>query len=155
MKRTVVFGFVFLFILALSMTGCVEQQLSSGKDDLKDSLASMDLSEKATSDSPITNVNNIELMRDKENQVAISFYNKGTEACEDGARLDISCPGLEWSEASSSPVDVDRGSAETLGGIYSTDGRANEYACKVSVECGGSVVVSERASTQMTANPPT
>ncbi|MFP4118996.1 MAG: hypothetical protein ACLFTH_02990 [Candidatus Woesearchaeota archaeon] len=132
---------IVILVMAMAVLGLglglIRGVLGSGKDKLMGSLESMDLSEKATSDSPITNINNIELKRNKENQVAIGFYNKDSSNCAYGAEVNMTCSGgLNWSEPPQVlDVDVDQGESKKLGGIFKTEAPAKSYPCKIEVVC--------------------
>lgn len=144
---------IVILVMAMAVLGIglglIRGVLSSGKDKLTDALEGMDLSEQATSEKVIANINNLELSRNKENTVAVSFYNAETSACAaTGAILDIDCnvPNEEdcqsenscmWSEPPVTlSVEVNEGEAKIVGGIFKTGVPAGNYACKIKILCG-------------------
>ncbi|MGM5480541.1 MAG: hypothetical protein ACQESC_03715 [Nanobdellota archaeon] len=132
---------IVILVMAMAVLGLglglIRGVLGSGKDKLMGSLESMDLTEQATADKPITNINGLEIKRNKENTVAVGFYNKDTPGCSDGARLNITCSGgLNWTETPTVlDVNVEQGEGKKVGGIFITEAPAKSYPCKVQIFC--------------------
>ncbi|MFW6378451.1 MAG: hypothetical protein ACOCZV_00345 [Nanoarchaeota archaeon] len=134
---------IVILVMAMAVLGLglglIRGVLGSGKDKLMSSLESMDLSEQATAEKPIANINNIQIKRNQENTLAVSFYNKESSSCSSGsgARLNISCAGGEfnWTSSERLPVVVDQGVSKNVGGIFKTEAPAKNYACTVTIEC--------------------
>ena len=153
---------IVILVMAMAVLGLglglIRGVLGSGKDKLLGSLDSMDLTEQATAQKPITNINSIKMKRNSENTVAIGFYNKDTTACATGAQLNITCEGLEWTEGTPTVLDVNvaQGEAKKLGGIFTTNAAAKNYPCKIEVQCvdedgTSEIAESESAFVQITA----
>lgn len=131
---------IVILVMAMAVLGLglglIRGVLGSGKDKLLGSLESMDLTEQATSEKPLTNINNIKVQRNKENTLGVGFYNADEPACATpGARLNITCNGLNWTQVTGLEVEVDQGEAKTVGAIFETGASAGNYACKVQVFC--------------------
>ena len=132
---------IVILVMAMAVLGLglglIRGVLGSGKDKLMGSLESMDLSEQATAEKPIANINNIKVKRNEENTLAVSFYNKQSDACSQGARLNISCAGDEfsWTSVERLPVSVPQGTAKNVGGIFKTEAPSKNYACRIIIEC--------------------
>ncbi|MGM5481214.1 MAG: hypothetical protein ACQESE_02265 [Nanobdellota archaeon] len=148
---------IVILVMAMAVLGLglglIRGVLGSGKDKLLGSLESMDLSEQATAEKPIANINNIKLKRNKETPVAVSFYNKQSSECTDGAQLNITCSGdFEWSDSPQVlDVDVEQGESKKVGGIFITESPARNYPCKIEIICGDESVESESAFIEVTA----
>ena len=123
---------IVILVMAMAVLGLglglIRGVLGSGKDKLMGSLEAMDLSEQATAEKPIANINNIKVKRNQENTLAVSFYNKQSSKCAQGfgARLNITCAGdtFNWTSSERLPVVVDQGTAKNVGGIFRTEAPA-------------------------------
>lgn len=132
---------IVILVMAMAVLGLglglIRGVLGSGKDKLLSSLEGMDLTTPATAEQPLTNIDNIQIKRNKENTLAVGFYNADNSQCTDpGARLNLTCTNLNWTEVTDLEVSVDQGESKKVGAILETDALAGNYACKVQIFCG-------------------
>ena len=141
---------IVILVMAMAVLGLglglIRGVLGKGKDKLSNSLDAMDLSEPATAEKQITNINNLKIQRNKENTVAVGFYNaQNTCAGSDNnnilsAYLNITCvkngAPVVWDVFDYLPVDVGQGESKTVGAIVKTQVAAGNYPCSVTIYCG-------------------
>lgn len=136
---------IVILVMAMAVLGIglglIRGVLGSGKDKLMNSLESMDLSEPATAEKPLTNINNLKIKRNSEETVAIGFYNSEYDCKNNPAQLNISCKEKDttkdmWEIFDTLAVPIGEGESKTVGAIAKTAQPAGNYACTVIVSCG-------------------
>lgn len=157
---------IVILVMAMAVLGIglglIRGVLGSGKDKLMGSLEAMDLSEPATAEKPLTNINNLKVTRNKENTLGVGFYNAQNTcsgfdqsgAIQYSAYLNMSCSKngvpVVWDTFDYLPVDVGQGESKTIGAIVKTQAAAGNYACKIEIRCGndnnGVPIVAESSS---------
>lgn len=129
---------IVILVMAMAVLGLglglIRGVLGSGKDKLMSSLQEMDLTEPATAEKPITNINNIELKNNKDNEFIIGFYNADYPGCDVKARLNVSCSGATLGQ---SPIElkVSSGESKKLGSIIKPTGLSGTLGCTIAVDC--------------------
>lgn len=129
---------VLLAIVISSFTGL----LGVGKDKLLLSLSFVESTEKATSGDVIAGGDAFSFSRNKNQIVAVSFFNSGFQDCDELSHLMIYCPDIrfdfDWVEL---PVSV--GTEKTLGMIIKIAPSVprRNYVCSLKVRCGSDYVV--------------
>lgn len=131
---------IVILVMAMAVLGLglglIRGVLGSGKDKLMSSLQEMDLTEPATAEKPITNINNIELKNNKENQLVVGFYNADYTGCDANAKLEISCSSTDITLTQEAiELKVPSGEAKKLGSIITPTGKSGTYGCTISVMC--------------------
>ena len=134
---------IVILVMAMAVLGLglglIRGVLGSGKDKLMGSLEEMDLTEPATAEKPITNINSVELKYNKENEFVIGFYNAQFDGCEDEAKVNLTCSNEDL-ELTQDPIvlKVQQGESRKLGSIITpiaVDPAKKTYGCTVSVQC--------------------
>ncbi|MDD3175207.1 MAG: hypothetical protein PHU51_01910 [Candidatus Nanoarchaeia archaeon] len=146
---------IVILVMAMAVLGIglglIRGVLNSGKEKLTKSLDGMDLTEDATAERPITNINNIELKKNKDNEMVIGFYNKETN-CVGGFSFGLSCNGINATDLSVDPITikVNEGEFKKLGAIVTPTASSGSYGCSINIMCGTTPVTSESAFVKIT-----
>lgn len=139
---------IVILVMAMAVLGLglglIRGVLGKGKEKLSNSLDAMDLSEPATAEKPITNINNIKIKRNAEETLGIGFYNlakdcalsTGGDKNDNRAFLNVTCKGITWDKFDYLPVTVGQGESKTIGAIVKTSNESGMYPCTVKVMCG-------------------
>jgi len=150
---------IVILVMAMAVLGIglglIRGVLGKGKNKLSDSLDAMDLSEPASSEKPLTNINNLKIKRNSEEAIKIGFYNADNDCSGDnGATLNITCVrhgvSLNWDDFSIIPTDIGQGESKSIGAIVKTGADAGIYPCNIKVFCGSDnngPILAESAST--------
>jgi len=139
---------IVILVMAMAVLGLglglIRGVLGSGKDKLMNSLEGMDISEQATSENVITNVNNIKLKRGTETTVAVSYYGHSgcTDAfmnitCFEGSGSDVSPSTTFFADTLTAPIPLTTGKPTTLGSILTVNSSVTtgKHLCKVDIVC--------------------
>lgn len=148
---------IVILVMAMAVLGLglglIRGVLGSGKDKLMGSLQEMDLTEPATSEKPITNINDVRFKNNKENEFVIGFYNADYAGCADAARVNVSCltsANVAVPMAQSQIVlKVPVGESKKLGSIITPATTPATYGCTIKVECdagSGYVIQAEESA---------
>jgi len=141
---------IVILVMAMAVLGLgfglIRGVFSTRTAKLSNSLTVVELLEPATAEKPLTNIDNLEIQRNKENTISIGFYNAQSTCSgsnENGvlsAYLNLSCvkkgDNLIWDVFDYLPVDVGQGESKTIGAIVKTNATAGSYPCLVTVYCG-------------------
>ncbi len=149
---------IVILVMAMAVLGIglglIRGVLGKGKEKLTNAVEAMDLSEPATAEKPLTNINNLKIRRNTEETLAIGFYNTDHTACGiNGSILNISCTRhnhpLNWTFFDTLPFKVGQGESKKLGATVKTLASTGKYLCNIEVYCGksnGVPIVVESAS---------
>ncbi len=139
---------IVILVMAMAVLGIgltlIRGVLDQGKNKLIGIIGNMDISEKATSENPLTGINSLTVKSGKEVYIAANFYNNGHEECavDPGAKLLIECKTSDgetqdfWDSASILEIPVPVGGSTNIGGVFVTKQKTGIYPCKFKVVCG-------------------
>ncbi len=155
---------IVILVMAMAVLGIgltlIRGVLGQGKDKLQKAISDFDISEKATSENPLTGINSLSVKSGKESIIAVNFYNKGYDKCavDSGAKLELDCKVKDdsdsqdfWESQDLIEIPVNVGESANLGGIFVTKQKAGTYICKVQVKCGSDTVVTQSAFLKVTS----